>query len=115
MRRVSDYIRSRLLREPVSYKELIETEWSHKFERLMRKRLIVGALRYTRMWAYGAPKWDTIGSMIRRLEDYRWDGNQEHLVDVANLAMVEFTRPTHPKAHFRSIDDGAHTEILDRK
>jgi hypothetical protein len=56
----------------------------------------------------GKPEYDRLGSIRERLKLYKKTGNQEHLVDVANLALLEFVEPAHPRAHFESQDDGVH-------
>ena len=95
-----------------SYDELKKTEWSEEFERLMRNRLIIGALRYGRLGAANKPQYDRINSMIKRLTKYQETGNKEFLVDVANICLLEFVECNHPNQHFHAIDDGEHTEIL---
>ena len=55
--------------------------------------------------------YDNVGSAIRRLEHYRRTGNCEHLVDAANLMMIEFVSSVHPLKHFTSVDDGEHTPL----
>lgn len=95
-----------------SYEELKESEWSEEFERLMRNRLIIGALRYGRLGAANKPQYDRINSMIKRLTKYQETGNKEFLVDVANICLLEFVECNHPNQHFHAIDDGEHTEIL---
>ena len=95
-----------------SYEELKKTEWSEEFERLMRNRLIIGALRYGRLGAANKPQYDRINSMIKRLTKYQETGNKEFLVDVANICLLEFVECNHPNQHFHAIDDGEHTEIL---
>ena len=95
-----------------SYEELKKTEWSEEFERLMRNRLIIGALRYGRLGATNKPQYDRINSMIKRLTKYQETGNKEFLVDVANICLLEFVECNHPNQHFHAIDDGEHTEIL---
>ncbi|MEM6471706.1 MAG: hypothetical protein AAF802_19250, partial [Planctomycetota bacterium] len=52
--------------------------------------------------------YDMVGSMQQRLEAYQKDGNLEHMVDVANLCMIEFERPSHRKPTWAAIDDGIH-------
>ena len=37
---------------------------------------------------------------------YKNDHNRKHLVDIANLAMIEFA--LHPEYPFRASDDGVH-------
>ena len=95
-----------------SYEELKKTEWSEEFERLMRNRLIIGALRYGRIGATNKPQYDRVNSMIKRLTKYQETGNKEFLVDVANICLLEFVECNHPNQHFHAIDDGQHTEIL---
>jgi hypothetical protein len=92
--------------------ELLKTEWSEKFEKLMRNRLVFGAIRYGRIGAEGKPKYDRVESMINRISKYKESGNKEFLVDVANLCLLEFVECYHPKANFKSIDDGEHVKII---
>jgi hypothetical protein len=100
------------INETVSFNELKKTEWSEEFEKLMRNRLIMGALRYGRINVADKPIYDRVASMIRRLHKYQESGNKEFLVDVANLSLLEFEECKHPKAHFNSIDDGEHVQIV---
>ncbi len=90
---------------------LRRSEWSASFERLQRNRLLGGAYRYGRLNAPGKPKYDRVSDIIRRAKLYRATGNDEHLVDVANLAMCEFEEGQHPQKHFTSADDGIHTAV----
>ncbi len=88
---------------------LRRTERSPQFERLRMNRKIVGSIRYGRMGAPGKPQFDRVADMIRRLQKYAGDGNAEHLVDVANLAELEFVEG------FRCVkatDDGEHTQEI---
>lgn len=114
---VTEHLRARLLREPpapVPLDEMQATEWSPTFEGLMRRRLIVGGYRYGRLGDLDRPAYDTIGSIKKRAERYLADGNQEHLVDITNLALVEFVRGCcHPSPTFAPVDDGEHAEILE--
>ena len=93
--------------------ELRRGQWSAKFEQLQRHRLIMGAFRYgllDEQRATGGNGYDNVGSLIKRAEAYQATGNLEYLVDVANLAMVEFEVGSHPTRHFVVIDDGEHTK-----
>ena len=117
MKTVTEHIRHHLLARAgvintPSLSELQETEWSRSFEMYMRNRLIIGALRYGCLHASGKLKYDRITSIIKRVTEYKKTGNLEHLVDIANLALLEFEEGEHPKRHFTGIDDGEHTEIL---
>lgn len=88
--------------------------WSHKFEMYMRNRLTFGYFRYGPLSKQKKGEYDNIGSIEKRLEIYKETGNDEILVDVANLAMVEFMNGAHPKKHFKSEDDGIHTQKRSR-
>ena len=97
--------------ETRSHEAVEAAEWSSQFEQLMRNRLVVGRFRYGPL----ANKMDrgvfeSIPSAINRLIKYLDDGNLEHLVDAANLCMVEFEKGRHPKRHFKATDDGPHVE-----
>lgn len=92
--------------------ELQSTQWSSRFEKLQRNRLIVGAVRYSTFEEKKDQQhgYDLLGSARQRLDLYETTGNQEHLVDCANLCMIEFECPTHPAPHFTAIDDGIHVQ-----
>lgn len=112
MTTVTQHLRRRLLaavpdRLP-DLDSLRRSERSPEFERLRLNRKIVGAMRYGLMGAPGKPSYDRVADMRRRLKLYSEDRNAEHLVDVANLAELEFVEGTH-----RGIvpqDDGPHTQ-----
>lgn len=87
------------------YNDLLKSEWSHEFERLMRNRLVMGALRYGLLRRKDSKIYDRVGSMMRRLKKYQETGNKEFLVDVANLCLVKFVCCKHPNAHFHSQDN----------
>jgi 2-keto-3-deoxy-L-rhamnonate aldolase RhmA len=108
---VNELIRRRLLRDvPERVPDLdvlLRTERSPLFERMRARRKVLGAMRYGRLGARGKPQFDRVADMIRRLNKYAADGNAEHLVDVANLAELEFVEGARC---VRPTDDGAHTE-----
>jgi hypothetical protein len=85
---------------------LWESEWVPEFEKLQRNRFVMGALRYGTMEENRRNKtpYNRVDSMIKRLHAYAETGNLEHLVDIANLAMLEFDQSLHPKKHFNAID-----------
>jgi len=110
MTTVSQHIRRRLL----FLGKLGQSEWSYEFEELMRNRLIMGAFRYGKLRAPGKPQFDRVAYAIRCLEQFRQTGNLEHLVDAANLCLVEFVEGKHPHRHFAAVDGGDHAEkVLD--
>lgn len=87
---------------------LRRSEWSPTFERLMRNRLLVGRYRYGRMDRDHDTDYDRVASILHRLTEYQQHGNLEHLVDIANLCMMEFEHATHDQAHFHASDDADH-------
>jgi len=84
---------------------LERSEWSPDFEQLMRNRLIIGALRYGKIGSASKPQYDRISEIIQRAKQYRETGNDELLVDIANMALLEYVEGVHPQKHFCSIYD----------
>lgn len=117
---VHDFIRQHFLESRGVFKrksmpelvELEKSEWSSSFEKLMRNRLIMGAIRYGRINARKKKKYNRVDSIRQRLDLYEETGNAEHLVDIANLCMLEFEEPNHPNFHWKAQDDSIHTEEL---
>lgn len=69
------------------------------FETYMRNRLMMGAFRYGTFHEQRdlGRRHDNIPSVCRRWKRYQRTGNQELLVDCANLCMVEYIAPgSHP-------------------
>lgn len=117
---ITDLLRKRLLeqrglpfedRPPVatSPAEIADRSMSWEFIERMANRMVTGFFRYENK-PTGRPTYDHISSMIKRLELYKQDGNLEHMVDVANIAMCEYRFPTHADAHWEAQDDGYHTQ-----
>jgi len=97
---------------PITFKALWHSEWSSDFEELQRHRLVQGALRYGPLNAPGKPSRDRASNIIKRIQKYQEDHNLEHLVDAANLCMLEFEEGRHPDRHFSSQDDTQHTKEI---
>ncbi len=85
------------------------SQWNYAFEKLMRNRLLIGYYRYGDLNSIAQGNYDNINSIRERLDRYDKTGNDEILVDCANLCLLEFTKGIHPKKHFNSVDDGIHT------
>lgn len=86
---------------------LDRTEWVPEFERLMKNRLIMGSFRYGRTKDMTREKHDlSIRGAQARLEKYREDGNLEHLIDAANLAMLAFAWRKQNGGQVQASDDG---------
>jgi len=90
---------------------LAETEWSPGFEQLMRNRLVFGAFRYGLLNDPKKPQWDRLTRIKQEVERYVESGNLESLIDIANMALLEFVEGKHPKRHFKAGDDGLHCQI----
>ncbi len=91
-------------------KEIYGSQWSDKFEKLMRNRLAFGYFRYSPLKEQQKGLMDNVGSIKKRIKLFERTGNDELLVDIANICMVEFLNGDHPKKHFKSVDDGVHVE-----
>ena len=109
---IRDHLEKQIRPDPrprPSLDSLKQSQWSPEFERLMRNRLILGAMRYETLDEKRRNnKYAIIDSVLFRLEMYKETGNQEYLVDSANLLLIEFECPTHPHPHFHAHDDGVH-------
>jgi hypothetical protein len=84
------YERSGIVMCDASYLELLQSEWSPKFEQLMRNRLVMGAIRHGRLHDPDKPKYDRIGYMRAKLDDLERRQKPENLVDISNTSMVMF-------------------------
>lgn len=121
MKPVFDHLRDRLHAQagilphaprfsPADLKKLEQTEWDLEFERLMRNRMLMGALRYATMSKKGVmagsgKHWDLLKPITAKLHAYGETGNSEYLVDIANYCMLAFRFDPHPKKHFAALDD----------
>lgn len=95
---------------PADLKKLEQTEWDAEFERLMRNRMLMGALRYATMskkgvMAKNGKHWELLKPIMSKLRAYEETGNSEYLVDIANYCMLAFRFDPHPKKHFHALDD----------
>lgn len=94
--------------------ELREAQWNIRFFELCSNRMVLGAFRYGCLAAqkrYGNRR-RNVDSIIERANLFLSTGNLEYLVDIANLAMVEFTIGQHPKRHWAATDDKVHTKSV---
>lgn len=114
---VHDLLRQRILDQAgISAAKATGTDLEKSFndqvseEFLVRvcNRMIMGHLRYGGVNIN--KQYDPVQSIKERLRYYYLDGNLEHLVDAAALAMVEYMNPTNPLAHWSPSDDGEHAK-----
>ena len=120
---VHDYLRARLLQQagifaPVepapSLDDIARLQSCPQFETYRKNRMLMGYFRYGSLQSQiGKAKYDNVGSIEKRLSIYKSDHNREHLVDIANLAMIEFA--THPDYPFNPSDDGVHAAKKNEK
>ena len=79
---------------------------SSEFFTLMRNRLIMGSIRYGPLGHPDKPQFDRHRAISDRLKKWKATGNDELLVDIANLALVEYIEGNHKNKHFESQDGG---------
>lgn len=111
-----DAIRARLekqIRPPSRPRPPLEslrkTEWIPLFEQYMRNRLVMGAMRYeTFEEKMKGNNYACLTYIRDKCDEYEKTHNLECLVDLANVAMIEFGAPHYTNAHFTPGDDTSH-------
>lgn len=83
--------------------KILARDFSEGFIQLMKNRILTSHYKYGWICDTYPELADAVACLDQRLALYRESGNAEHLVDVANFAMIEFMRPRHPQAHFKSL------------
>lgn len=91
----------------VTSEEILKRDFSEDFVQKMRNRIIVSHYKYGWMKESYPELADAIACLEERLALFKETGNTEHLIDVANFAMIEFMYPRHPDAHFKATDSDA--------
>lgn len=81
------------------------TEFNQFFMQGMLDRMGMSFHKYGHVSIGFPDQYDAITSLRDRLKKYAETGNKEFLIDAANFAMIEFMRPRHEKAHFKSTTD----------
>jgi hypothetical protein len=85
---------------------LRQSEWSSEFEQLMRNRLIMGYFRYEPLIEkIKSRRYKMFDYLKTKVALYEKTGNKEALVDIANMALLEFVAPSHPAAHWGPLDN----------
>lgn len=84
--------------------KILARDFSEEFIQLMKNRILTSHYKYGWICDTYPELADAVACLDQRLALYRESGNTEHLVDVANFAMIEFMRPRHPQAHFKGTD-----------
>jgi hypothetical protein len=88
--------------------KLRKTEWSTRFETLMRNRFLVGYFRYGSIYTKHFSSKRLMNGIRSKALNYMCTGNDELLVEIANMAMKEFVSGEHPNKHFKAEDDKGH-------
>ena len=89
------------------------TEFSEQFVRGMLNAMAVSFHKYGPLADAYPSKVDALESLNVRLDKYDETGNTEYLIDVANFAMIEFMRPSHPRAFYKATDsDGSPGRVV---
>lgn len=85
--------------------EILKTEYSEKFDELRKKAMVTSYYKYGSLKKNVCGKLtQTMPSLQKRVDLYNQTGNTELLVDIANMAMIEFMYPQHPQAHYEPMD-----------
>ena len=87
--------------------QILKQDFSEDFIQKMRNRILVSHYKYGWMKDSYPELADAVACLKQRLELYKKTGNKEHLIDVANFAMIEYMYPRHPNAHFEATDSDA--------
>lgn len=80
------------------------SEFSQTFLQSMLDRMGMSFLKYGRIRDAYPEKVSALDSLQLRIKKYKETGNTEHLIDVANYAMIEFLHPSVEGAYFRPLD-----------
>ncbi len=123
MESIHDIMRERLLLragvvkpaqvQTYSMKEMEALQWGEEWQHilfLMKNRMLMGGYRYGPTPLQKPREFDNIADIKRRLDLYEVEGNMEHLVDAANITIIECLKKSHPNFHFSASDDGVHAE-----
>lgn len=81
-----------------------KSEYSDKFLEGMLNRMEVSFSKYGALKEAYPLKVSAIKSLELRLKKYKESGNLEHLIDLANYAMIEFMHPEKEDAYFEATD-----------
>ena len=82
--------------------EILARDWSKDFIQQMQNRILTSHYKYGWVSQCYPELAHAVDSISTRVEKYLETGNTEWLIDVANFAMIEYMKPSHPKAHFRA-------------
>jgi hypothetical protein len=81
----------------------LPSDFSPEFAKLMQNRMETSYHKYGPA-KLNRPDYDYVKNIKVRLQKYEETHNTEWLVDVANMAMLEWLLPLYQDAHFRATD-----------
>ena len=87
--------------------QILKQDFSEDFIQKMRNRILMSHYKYGWVTDSYPELADAVACLEQRLEMYKKTGNKEHLIDVANFAMIEYMCSRHPNAHFAATDSDA--------
>lgn len=83
--------------------QILRQDFSEDFVQKMRNRIVVSHYKYGWMKDTYPELADAVACLEERLELFKKTGNLEHLVDVANFAMIEYLHPGTPTPTLRVL------------
>lgn len=87
--------------------EVLSTEFSEIFIEKMKQSMYMSFFKYGPIKEnYGGKLVKAIDNLEIRLEKYKSTGNIEYLIDIANMAMIEYKYPQHPNAYYKAGAEG---------
>jgi hypothetical protein len=85
--------------------KILNTEYNSDFDEKRKSAMILSFHKYGAVKAnYATGNVNAIDTLKKRLQLYEETGNIEWLIDVGNMAMIEFTHPQHPNAHYKKTE-----------
>ena len=84
---------------------ILDTEYSNKFDELRKSRVELSYYKYGQVKEnYSKGRIDALKSLDLCIKKYNETGNTEYLCDAANYLMFEFMYPQKEGAYFKATD-----------
>lgn len=85
--------------------KILRSEYSEWFDELCKDAMLMSFHKYGKVANnYATGNVDAIKTLEGRLAKYKETGNISWLIDVANMAMIEFMYPQHINKHYRGTE-----------
>ncbi len=92
-----------------------DSEFDLDFVEGMKDRMAVSFFKYGPLAKVFPKKVNAQLTLIDCLAQYKIDHNTEHLIDLANYAMIEFMHPSYDDAHFTPTDSEGSVGRVDER